>query len=91
MAKGIRLLDKRAIFCLYRKKVIHVGAFESNIPINGIKQTIIMIVCPQTLYFFLSNEGKQILNSSKYITGLIGSLAVKIQPVRTVELGLKGN
>ena len=32
MAKGIRLLDKKAIF-LYRKKFIQVRAFESNIPL----------------------------------------------------------
>ena len=31
--KRVRLLNKKAIFCLYRNTIIQARAFESNIPI----------------------------------------------------------
>ena len=34
MAKGIRLLDKKAFFCLYRSNFMQVRAFERYIPLS---------------------------------------------------------
>ena len=36
VAKGIRLLDKKAFFCLYRKKLMQVRAFERYIPLTDV-------------------------------------------------------
>ena len=44
VAEGIRLLDKKIIFCLYRKNVMQVRAFERFIPLILRYQFILKIL-----------------------------------------------
>ena len=51
IAKGIFLLDKMAIFVLYRKIFIQIRAFESSVPLN--REVSLKVSCESQIFILI--------------------------------------
>ena len=82
-AKGIRLLDKKAIFCLYRKKFMQVRAFERYIPLNTWKLNVLKMIDSRILFYCndldrLSPKPKFTFRVQEFQKSLFSHLQIKL-------------